>query len=170
MRDWFIGKLTYDEMTDQLNELLVYEGIDATINRNQIWRWCQRQRAEMERIQRANEKADLIVSKLVGEGKDVGEAAEGLCKAILFESLLDADSVKATNVDEIASVAHSLGRLATSKVAREKWEFERRKKIEDAVGELKLEMQTLLAGMPELTAKLLDVVETAKDRMLEKTA
>ncbi len=66
---------------------------------------------------------------------------KGSVRAILFESLLDADSVKAKNIDEIASVAHSLGRLATSKVAREKWEYEKRKKIEEAVATLKAELQ-----------------------------
>ncbi len=75
-----MGPHTFDDVTESLNELLESEGIDIRVNRNQVWRWFQRQRQELERIQRANEKADLIVSKLVGEGKDVGEAAEGLCQ------------------------------------------------------------------------------------------
>ncbi len=78
--------------------------------------------------------------------------------------------MKAKNIDEIASVAHSLGRLATSKVAREKWEYEKRKKIEEAVATLKAELQKELDGQPELTDRLLDLVEKAKDGMLEKTA
>lgn len=176
VKDWYLARMTFDEITDRLNELLADEEWAngpaetpvPTINRNQVWRWIQRQRNDLERIERAKEKAEIITKHLVGDTQDVGEATEALCKAIMLEALVDADAVKAKEIDDVAAIANSLGRLATSKVARDRWEFERRKKIEEAVGALKGELQKALDGQPELTTRLLDMVDEAQGRMLEQ--
>lgn len=170
IKDWYFDKLTLDEITEKLNKLLESECIEQTVNRNQVWRFMQRHRQDLYRIENAKTKAEVITKHLVGDSKDVGEAAEGLCKALLLEALVDADTLKATEILDVARIANSLGRLATGKVAREKWEHERTKAIEAAFTRFKERMQELLTGMPELTGKLLDVAEKAKAEMLEKSA
>jgi hypothetical protein len=169
IKDWYFDKLTLDDITQQLNERLEAEGIEQTINRNQVWRWMQRQRQDLERIERARTKAEVLTKHLVGDSKDVGEAAEGLCKAILLEALADADTLKATEILDVARIANSLGRLATGKVARERWEMEKRKKIEAAVQQLKEDVRALLANEPELTTKLFDVIDRAASEMTEQS-
>jgi hypothetical protein len=168
IRDWFTEKVTYDRMAEATNALLAADGIATTVSRSQIVRWCARHRDNLERIERANEQAEILRKKFVGDGKDISEEAEALCKAVLFEGLLDADKVKAQTIEDVAKIGHTLGKLASSKTARDKWEFERRKKTDTAVEELKAEMRALLEDDPERTLILMNLVDEARDKILEK--
>ena len=164
VKDWYLAGCTYEQIANALAQ----EGYQAS--KSQIHRWFARKRNELERIERAKEKSAVIAKYLVPDGGEVEQSAVALAQAISLEALIDAQPMQVESIKDLALVARSIGRLQSSAVVRDKWEHEKRKKIEEAVAVLKNEIQVLLAGMPELAASLMDVVDAAKDRMLEKTA
>jgi intein-encoded DNA endonuclease-like protein len=171
IRDWFVGRpddgfprLTYEQISAALAE----EGYQ--ISKSQIHRWIARQRNELERIETARERARMLAKYLVPDGIDIEQAGVVLAGALCVEALADADLQQVKSIEDLAKVANSLGRLQTSAVMRDKWEQERSKRIEAAVKQLKQEVMAALEGQPELTSKLLDVIEAAQKQMVEKTA
>jgi hypothetical protein len=171
IRDWYLGRpaediprLTYDQISAQLAE----EG--HQISKSQIHRWIARQRNELERVQTVMEKAQSLKKYLMPEGTDVEQSAVTLTVALFFEALADADLQQVKSIEELTKVANSLGRLQSSSVIRDKWEQEKRKRIEAALVQLKQEVMAVLEGQPELTKQILDAIEAGKERMTEKTA
>jgi len=163
VKDWYIEGRTYQQISDLLCEL------GHKVSRSQVHRWVSRKRNELERIEIAKQKASMLAKYLVPEGGEVETAAVGLAQAIALEALMDARPVQVGSIEDLAKVSHSIGRLQASAVTRERWEHDKRKRIQEAVAVLKEDVKRLLDGMPELTGQLLDVVYAAEERMLEKT-
>ena len=156
------GRLTYEQIAEELQKL------GYKIGRTQVWRWLSRQRQDLDRIQEMKARAEALVQQLCPAGMEIEQASVNLAQALLLEALSGADLMNVRSIEDLAKVSHSLGRLQTSQVAREKWESERRKKIEDAVTKLKGEIRGLLAGRPELCSGVLEVVDEAAADMTEK--
>jgi hypothetical protein len=171
IRDWYVGRpeakvprLTYNQISAQL------EAMGHKISYGQVSRWLARQRNELERIEKARERAQSLQKHLVPDGTNIEEAVVALTGALCLEALADADTLQVASIPDLAKVAHAVGTLQGSSVAREKWEQEKRRKIEEAAAQMKLQMQAELEGHPELLGRLLDIAEAAKDKMLEKQA
>lgn len=169
MKDWLLGRpnekvpiprLTYEKISEKLSEM------GHEISRSQVARWFARQRNDLERLETVREKAQALAKYLVPDGTDVEGAAVALTNALCLEALADADVLAVQSISDLASVAHSLGRLQTSQVAREKWELERRKKVEEAVETLKTEMQKRLEGRADLVEELLGLVDEAQEALM----
>jgi len=173
IKDWYLGdierkipRLTLDQMVTALAAL----DPPYTISRNQLWKWLARKRNEIERLDDVRQRASALVKHLVPQGADIESAVVSLLNGLALEALADADLMQVKSIGDLSSVAHAVGRLQTSQVAREKWEHERHKKSAEALAELKAEAQEILRGRPELLKQLLDVLEVAEEKILEKTA
>jgi hypothetical protein len=171
--DWWLGRpednppiprLTLDEIADALVKL------GYKINRNQVWRWIARQRNDLNRMEKYMAKAKSLAKYLVPEGSTIESAVVTLANALCLEALSGADLQQVKSIQDLVMVAHAAGTLQRSAVTREKWEHEEHKKNEAALAELKAEVQELLRGKPELTGKLLDVIDAAGEKILEKKA
>lgn len=160
IKDLYIDGKTYTKIVDHL------DGLGHKVSRSQLHRWIARKRNELERIEIAREKANVLVKYLCPEGADIEQSAVGLAQAIALEALVDAKPVQVGSIEDLAKVSNSIGRLQHSKVLREKWEAERRRMIDAAMAELKGEAQKLLEGQPELERDILDLLARAQDQMV----
>lgn len=163
IKDWYLGGDTYKDISEKLAEL------GHEINLKQVFRWISRKRDELERIEVARERAQVLAKHLVPDGTDVEGAAVSLAGALCLEALADADLQCVKSIEDLAKVAHSLGRLQSSAVAREKWEHEKRKTIEAAVDRLKADVRGMVANDERLMDELVTLIEQAEQTMLEKT-
>lgn len=166
--DWYLGtgqeRLTYQQIAENLTEA------GHEISKSQVHRWVARQRNDLDRLERARSQAQALAKYLVPDGTAVESAAISLTGALCLEALSTADLQSVHSIEDLAKVAHALGRIQSSAVARDKWEHEKRKRIDEAVKALKGDVQKLLEGMPELTGQILNVIDRAQREMIEKTA
>lgn len=170
IKDWYLGRpdeaiprLTYE----QISKALAADGYP--ISKNQIWRWIGRQRRELDRLENARIRAEAVV-QAAPAGTTVEDGTRKLVESLIMEAFLDAEPMQAQSITDLGKLTLAYARLSRSAVVREQWEHKKGKQIEEAVAELKAELQKALDGQPELTAKLLDLVEEAQDRMLERIA
>lgn len=157
-------RLTYLQISAHLNAM------GHEISPGQVSRWLTRQRNDLERMETARERALTLQKYLVPDGANIEQAAVTLTGALCLEALADAQVQQVGSIADLAKIAHAMGSLQASAVARERWEQDKGKRIEEAVKRLKATVTALLEGQPDLTEKLLEVIDTAKDEIMEKPA
>ena len=161
IKDSYLEGLTYVKICERV------AAYGYNLSKSQVHRWLSRKRNELERMEIAREKASTIAKYLVPEGTEVEQSAVALAQAIALEALVDAKPMQAKTIEDLAKIMHSVGRLQSSTIAREKWAHDRRKLIETAMAELKAEAQKLLTGEPELERDILNLFDRAQEKMVE---
>lgn len=161
IKDLYLDQKTYAKICEKLSD----RGYRISVS--QLHRWLSRKRNELERVEIAKEKAQTLAKYLVPEGGDIEQSAVGLAQAIALEALVDAQPQQVKTIEDLAKISHSIGRLQSSQISREKWAHDRRKLIETAMAELKAEAQKLLSGEPELERDILNLFDRAQEKMIE---
>lgn len=171
IQDWYLGRpdedvprLTYEGISKELGEL------GHKISKAQVFRWIQRQRNDLERLERVRERAKALAENLVPDGANVEQAAVFLTGGLCLEALSGAEIQQVKSIEDLAKMASSLGQLQRSSVYRDKWEHEKRQKIDAAVDVLKEKVRALLEKHPELLQPLVVVIDEAREQMIAENA
>lgn len=133
LKEFIAGRLSLDEVTERLGQLLDFLGMDpgTAPSRSSIHRYSQSMEKVIERIQRSKELTDLMAEQLgpsVADGKGVQvmiQAVQGLAYDLL-STIEEGTAVDPKAIHDLAKAAHHMA-------AAQKTDADRALKIEAEV-------------------------------------
>lgn len=165
------------EVVDAVNEKLVrghtYEEITAylmemgtPVSKSAVGRYGKDFMGKLERLKQVRDQAKAIVeSNQDAPGTQLAEATSELALSMIMETLATMDSLQEEKVTELLKV---LPKLADASTKREALKLQFNKGVEAASVRIKDSLKKELEADPELLQRVIELVETSTEQVVNQ--